>query len=1019
MATTLGPALAKEAPLMAWKDFEIRKVKILPAGEALAVVRHGTAEGLTLKMRWWLVRRPAGWKVYDFEDLDMGTRVTTMMGVAAAAGPERAREIGRATAALRDVFVAVNAEDADTAERKLKEANAVRLPRRIDAVRWLATGMVRLLRGQFREALRALDQAAACNPDVPALDLLRGTAHNGLGEWATALRHLDTYRDLLGDDATVCRQRGDALRGLGRFRESAAQYRKALDYNPKEADAFLGLLHSLTEKDRRDDVPARFARLDNPRETFVACAESLHEEHDGTGLEQVALAMRKIDPNFAPAAYYLALARAWAGRSADAVPLFRFALAREKDAKKRSAYVTGFLQAMLQGGKPVEGYSAAPAPREAFRRLAADLKQAARTPDLQRLVAAHARKDPGDPLLPFYRAEGYVLQGKYPLAEKSFAAGMAKPPDPATLATFRASRVLARFHAGRALSAYREIGPRDDTFAQLAALLFDARRHADLQKLLDAHARAQPGSADAARWRYRLKIRQGRTDEATALFRSALARHKTQDQRRRALAEFLDDMRGAGKLLEGYRAAPDARSAFALLANELVEDDDYAGLRRLMAAHRRARPGDPWLHFYAAELHEQDGAWGPCAGELVRWWKQVGADERGPHRFKYVYTLYKAGKPLRAYREAPPRADTFEQLARLLTGDGNAAALEALIAAHRPHAAGDPALFYFEARARLLRKQPARALPLFRKAYRKQPLENLRRQYLTDFVLALHKAGRALEGYRSAPDKALAFETLARHLTADKKAAPLERLLAEHARGHQSDPYYHFYCGELALLRGDPAAAQTHFAAARKRAPRPDDWPFRNGLARARVKAGKVAATYRELGPNRRTFAELARLCQTERSARGLEELLAAHRRADPADPDLPAWDLELRWLRKDYEGALKLLGRHAALFSQPQHRGTRDGYRVRALVRLKRADEAARAADALAREPSADPLLRVLAHAAHGDVKQAMAAMGRPRPDVYLRQRCYRDEDLGPILRGRAFREFRRQFPEPGSKRP
>ena len=41
-----------------------------------------------------------------------------------------------------------------------------------------------------------------------------------------------------------------------------------------------------------------------------------------------------------------------------------------------------------------------------------------------------------------------------------------------------------------------------------------------------------------------------------------------------------------------------------------------------------------------------------------------------------------------------------------------------------------------------------------------------------------------------------------------------------------------------------------------------------------------------------------------------LEGLLVEHRKADPADPEArrPGWDLEVKWLKKDYAGALKLL---------------------------------------------------------------------------------------------------------------
>ena len=61
------------------------------------------------------------------------------------------------------------------------------------------------------------------------------------------------------------------------------------------------------------------------------------------------------------------------------------------------------------------------------------------------------------------------------------------------------------------------------------------------------------------------------------------------------------------------------------------------------------------------------------------------------------------------------------------------------------------------------------------------------------------------------------------------------------------------------------------------------------------------------------------------------------------------------------------------------------------------------------------DRLLPVLAHAASGDVPATIAAMEKARGrDRYLVEDCYRDPDLGPILRSEPFAAFRERFPEP-----
>src|SRR5262249_54067639 len=140
-----------------------------------------------------------------------------------------------------------------------------------------------------------------------------------------------------------------------------------------------------------------------------------------------------------------------------------------------------------------------------------------------------------------------------------------------------------------------------------------------------------------------------------------------------------------------------------------------------------------------------------------------------------------------------------------------------------------------------------------------------------------------------------------------------------------------------------------------------------------------------------------------------------AHRKGKPDDPNLVSWQLELLWLKQDYEGALHLLTEHREdVFSQPQFRWKANDLRVRCLVKLKRGGEAVRAAEEVVKKRSGDRLLLVLAHAATGDVPQTIAALGEQRKSEFFVRRCYQDADLGPILRGKEFAAFRDKFPEP-----
>src|SRR5262249_19749504 len=91
-----------------------------------------------------------------------------------------------------------------------------------------------------------------------------------------------------------------------------------------------------------------------------------------------------------------------------------------------------------------------------------------------------------------------------------------------------------------------------------------------------------------------------------------------------------------------------------------------------------------------------------------------------------------------------------------------------------------------------------------------------------------------------------------------------------------------------------------------------------------------------------------------------------------------------------------------------------RGDYLVRSLVKLGRTKEAVHEAETLAKEKYNNPALLVLAHAASGGARDALAAMQRPGPVRAGVKYLYQDPDLGPLLRSDPFRSFREKYPEP-----
>ena len=101
-------------------------------------------------------------------------------------------------------------------------------------------------------------------------------------------------------------------------------------------------------------------------------------------------------------------------------------------------------------------------------------------------------------------------------------------------------------------------------------------------------------------------------------------------------------------------------------------------------------------------------------------------------------------------------------------------------------------------------------------------------------------------------------------------------------------------------------------------------------------------------------------------------------------------------------------------VFKRLRFRWKADNYLVRALVKLKKTDEALREVERLLKNKRGNQLLLVYASAAHGGPKAALAAIDKHRPARFAIDSYYQDPDLGPLLRGKAFQTFRDRFPEP-----
>jgi tetratricopeptide (TPR) repeat protein len=386
-----------------WSSFEIRNVKKLQGNEAVVIARHRDGNGQVLRLRWWVTKLSGTWKVFDYDPLDAAPRLSAAFAINVAGNDDPLQPVAKALFTISDAAATnFKKKGAQQAQEKLQSVAGVPLPRIGEAMRCLAEAIIHLENRQYAAAQEAAVRGLDHGMDVPALILVRSVAQAGLGEWEASLRTLEPYRDLIGDDDSVAFFAGTLLSRLWRFDEAAASYRKSLDLEPSNPQVFRALLGTVAPQKPASDLGKRFAQLRSPQEHFETFAEDCRLRGNNAALEQLCLAMRQLDADFAPPDLYLALLRAGGNWTDEAIELFAAAVKKQKDPAKRKDYASVFLPTVVRGGGALPAYRVAPDALQAFAVLAEALKAASRQDELRELVALHSENHPADPALGQY-----------------------------------------------------------------------------------------------------------------------------------------------------------------------------------------------------------------------------------------------------------------------------------------------------------------------------------------------------------------------------------------------------------------------------------------------------------------------------------------------------------------------------------------------------------------------------------------------------------------------------------------
>lgn len=595
--------LSLRAPV-SWRQQKIVRVESSAADQLTVFAQHRDVDNQEFFLRWTSVRVDGRWYLVEMEDLERGMHWTLVAGIGALGKvpkgtprtpPQRLR------AALRYTYgQGINPELAD---EELRQLDFTGKAPALEARRWLTLALVKLALGQYRQTLRALDQAERLGAEVRPYSLARAQAFRGVDDASHALHQARIATAYFGSNAATCEAMGRARLLLGEHDQAVLAFRDGLKDDPQSLGNLLGLGTALP-KDQKDAFVRAVAAAPNGEDIFEPLATGLVEVADVAALE--ALLHDQEDDDWLVQMFHgeaLVLRK----RYEDAARRFRsaWALAGGEE-EARALCQERFLDAHLLADRAVEAYQQAPERDSAFRHLAEALVESEDEPVLRGLIEAHRVHRPHDPWLHFYQGEAHLLADHHDAADVAFRTGLSIAREEEIRDACREACVEVRFLAGKGLAAYRDMAPPKATFDQLAQLMAEHEQADELKKLVEAHRLRLPADEDLPAWELELDFLHKRHEEylrkleaKPELWKSKQTRPLLEDRQVRCLVR-LKQYAAAARVAERItaRAGDPIHEALVAAAQGKVADADLLLRDALRAGH------DP------QEL-QHDPDWGP------------------------------------------------------------------------------------------------------------------------------------------------------------------------------------------------------------------------------------------------------------------------------------------------------------------------------------------------------------------------------------------------------------------------
>lgn len=601
-----------------WQRASVRKAAVSESGNmAVCFVRAEIDdEGSLGKMRFWMVRHDDGWRVFDWENLNLGIRTTRTM---AALVPQKVPGSDRwayGVSLLTRGWALVDQGDYDRAFQSLSIAGRGRLPSDLEATRRALLGLCLEVQGQPERAMEEVQAALALRPDFPDARFTRGRALMSLMRHEEALKDFEYYIETLGSDPIAWVQVGNCLTWLDRNEDALKAFIAGVEDLPT-VDGLIGLAVCLPPGQASRLAPY-FRALRNQAANYPALIEDLWDNRGLLEHAQVINAeFKKTNPENNTLAWYEADIAVHEGRYADAAALLKAAQDRGLGSTDVVRFRDTYRWCMVRAGKAVDLLLEEKRSQWMFNHLAEALSDEDDAEALENLCEAWREGNEGKSLLHYWLGVAAYMQGEYAAAETRYAQARKLNNMPKEQADdLHSGLVRSMAQQGNWLEAYRNVKPTPATFMHLADWAFLGDNSEALSRLIDMRSRETTADTYLPRARGDLAwLKQEYKSAATEL-----SVYIAREGKKRNLPWHVHARCVRALLRSGQPAVAESQARNLWVDGRATEDDYmlavvYAATDQAAKLLASLRKLDDTAHFMVMRLYADEDAGGRLRGE--------------------------------------------------------------------------------------------------------------------------------------------------------------------------------------------------------------------------------------------------------------------------------------------------------------------------------------------------------------------------------------------------------------------